>query len=145
VGSEPVKPPAPDQAAAQPAPPAAEPAAHEPARELVAVLAAPTLSSGGAVFPVRLGKSFVGAHPSNDICLRGDSQVSGEHALVLARSGRFYLSDRMSTNGTWVNGEEVGAGGQVELVDHDRIRCGATELVLLVLPTPGGVPPRRAK
>ncbi len=108
--------------------------AGEPARELVAVLAAPALKPGGALFGVRQGKSFLGAHPANDICLREDARVSSEHALLLARNGRFYLSDRMSTNGTWINGEELGAGNQVELMDRDWIRCGSTELVLLVLP-----------
>lgn len=117
------------------APPAAAP---EGVRELVAVLAAPALGPGGAVFPVRVGKSFLGSHPANDICLRQDPQVSGEHALLLARGGRFYLSDRMSTNGTWVNGEEVDAGGQTEIRDRDQLRCGTTELVLLVLPAASG-------
>jgi FHA domain-containing protein len=112
-------------------------AGEEPARTLVAVLAAPGLRPGGAAFPVRVGKSFLGAHPSNDVCLRDDAQVSSEHAVLLARHGRFFLADRMSSNGTWVNGEEVAAGSQTELHDRDRIRCGASELVLLVLPSLG--------
>jgi hypothetical protein len=112
------------------------PAHEEGARALVAVLAAPALRPGGAVFAVHQGKSFLGAHPSNDVCLGEDPQVSSEHAVLLARNGRFFLADRMSSNSTWLNGAEVEAGGQTELHDRDRIRCGATELVLLVLPTP---------
>lgn len=105
----------------------------EARRELVAVLAAPSLRPGGVVFPVRTGKNTVGADPASDVCLAEDPQVSGEHALLLHRGDVFYLADRMSTNGTEVNGEEL-AGTDARVVkDRDRLRCGATELVLLVL------------
>jgi hypothetical protein len=102
-------------------------------RRLLAVLAAPELGPGGTVFPVRGGKNTIGASRANDIFLAGDSEASGEHAAILHRSGTFYLADRLSTNGTWLNGEEVPANGTVPLSDRDRIRCGRTEFVFLVI------------
>ena len=95
---------------------------------LVAVLAAPGLGAAGAVFPVRAGKNTVGTGRGNDIVIGGDPEVSREHAVLLHRSGTFHLADRLSTNGTWVNGREVPANGSVPLRDRDRIRVGATEL-----------------
>ena len=104
-----------------------------PARRLLGVLAAPDLGPGGTVFPVRGGKNTIGAGRANDIVLAGDSEVSGEHAVILHRNGTFHLTDRLSTNGTWLNGGEVPANGTVPLRDRDRIRCGRTELVFLVI------------
>jgi pSer/pThr/pTyr-binding forkhead associated (FHA) protein len=102
---------------------------------LVGILAAPDLGPGGTVFPVRSGKNSIGADRASDIMLPGDSAVSGEHALILHRNGSFHLADRLSTNATWLNGEEVPANGTVALHDRDRIRCGQTELLFLILET----------
>jgi hypothetical protein len=122
-------------AAAPQAPPAAAQGAPGDARRLVAVLAAPDLQPGGMVFAVRAGKNTVGASSAADICLARDPKVSHEHALLLFRNGAFLLADRVSTNGTWVNGREVPANGTVELLDRDHIRCGDAELQLLALAT----------
>lgn len=127
--------PAASPAGESPAPGAA-PAAGSDGRRLVAVLAAPDLQPGGAVFPVRAGKNTLGASRANDICLAQDRQVSSEHAILLYRGGSFLLADRMSSNGTWVNDREVPANGAVEVRDRDRIRCGGVELLLLALETP---------
>jgi hypothetical protein len=104
-----------------------------PMRRLLGVLAAPDLGPGGTIFPVRGGKNTIGSGRTNDIVLSEDSEVSGEHAAILHRHGTFHLADRLSTNGTWLNGEEVPANGTVPLRDRDRIRCGRTDLVFLVI------------
>lgn len=122
----------------EPAPPIAAPV--EPARAaagvasnrpMLAVLAAPELGPGGAVFSVRSGRNTLGSDRSNDIVLDTDTEVSREHAVILHRNGAFHLADRLSTNGTWINGEEVPANGTVPLEDRDRIRVGRTEMVFL--------------
>jgi hypothetical protein len=102
-------------------------------RRLVGVLAAPGLGSGGAVFAVRQGKNLIGSDRASEICLSADSRVSLEHALLLSRGSSFYLADRMSTNGTWVNDAELPANGTVLLHDRDRIRCGGVELIFLIV------------
>ncbi len=109
------------------------PAAGAPQRKLVGVLAAPGLGSGGTVFPVRAGKNAIGADRSNDIVLGADGEVSREHAVLLHRNGGFHLADRFSTNGTAVNGQELPANGTVQIWDRDRIRCGKTDLLFLVI------------
>ena len=126
-------------AIARGAPPLPAEAQTGDARKLVAVLGAPGLGPGGAVFPIRSGKNFIGADASSQICLRLDQEVSSEHALILHRGGVFYLADRMSTNGTWINGEEVDATSPATVLqDRDRIRCGKTELVFLAIDPAGG-------
>jgi predicted component of type VI protein secretion system len=103
------------------------------ARPLVGVLAAPGFGPGGSVFPVRQGKNVIGSDRGSDVCLSADPRVSLEHALLLHRGGAFYLADRMSTNGTWVNDEEVPANGTVVLRDRDRVRCGDVDLIFLII------------
>ena len=71
---------------------------------------------------------WIGTDRFCDVVVTGDSQVSHEHAVLIYRSGTFQLADRLSTNGTWVNGEEVPANGAVALRDRDRIRIGTTDL-----------------
>jgi len=114
---------------AAPAAPISSPAVAS--RPLVAVLAAPSLGPGGTVFAVRQGKNTIGGDRASDVCLGADLQVSAEHALLLHRGTSFFLADRMSTNGTFVNGEEVPTNGTVALRDRDRIRCGGVELIFL--------------
>jgi hypothetical protein len=112
-------------------PPLPAPAAEAPARRLLAVLAAPDLGAGGAVFAVRSGRNTLGSGHGNDIVLDADSEVSREHAVILHRNDTFHLADRLSTNGTWVNDREVPANGTVPIEDRDRIRLGRSELVFL--------------
>jgi predicted component of type VI protein secretion system len=100
---------------------------------MVAILAAPDFAGGGAVFPVRAGKNVIGADRGSDVVLINDPEVSLEHAIILHRQGAFHLSDRLSSNGTWVNDRELPASGTVLLTDRDRIRCGKTEFVFLVI------------
>jgi pSer/pThr/pTyr-binding forkhead associated (FHA) protein len=103
------------------------------ARRLVGVLAAPSLGSGGSIFAVREGKNTIGSDRTSDVCLSADPRVSLEHAVLLYRGGTFHLADRLSTNGTWVNGSEVQANGTVVLSDRDCIRCGGLELIFLIV------------
>lgn len=100
---------------------------------LVAVLAAPGLGPGGQIFPIRVGRTILGADRGCDVAIENDARVSKEHAVILFRDGNFYLSDRLSTNGTWLNGGEVPANGTVALHDRDQLRLGDTVFVLLLI------------
>ena len=54
-----------------------------------------------------------------------DRFASQVHARVYSRKGSYRLEDLGSTNGTFLNGEQV--KGEVELRDLDEIRIGDTE------------------
>jgi pSer/pThr/pTyr-binding forkhead associated (FHA) protein len=58
--------------------------------------------------------------------LKGDPEISRRHAQISRTDeGRLYISDLGSTNGTFVNGEQVTR--EVELRDLDQVRIGDTE------------------
>ncbi|MEP7013228.1 MAG: FHA domain-containing protein, partial [Acidobacteriota bacterium] len=63
--------------------------------------------------------------------------ISRVHALVAVRSGRVYVQDLRSSNGTFVDGERI--AGEQEIREGDRISIG-NYVLLLHLGAPGEVP-----
>ncbi|HEV7669424.1 MAG TPA: FHA domain-containing protein [Thermoanaerobaculia bacterium] len=57
-----------------------------------------------------------------------DPCISRVHALVAVRSGRVYVQDLRSSNGTFVDGERI--SGEREITEGDRIAIGNYDLVL---------------
>jgi nucleotide-binding universal stress UspA family protein len=74
---------------------------------------------------VALGEATltIGRLPGNDV-LVADPKASRKHAEIRPAGNGFMLVDLQSTNGTRVNGTNV---GEHILVDGDRIAIGATE------------------
>ncbi len=70
----------------------------------------------------------IGRDPEADVSLPGDVEVSRAHALVeRVGQGWTFVDDGLSRNGSYIN--DVRALGRRRLVDHDRIGCGATEII----------------
>jgi pSer/pThr/pTyr-binding forkhead associated (FHA) protein len=67
----------------------------------------------------------IGRMRENDLAL-DDLAVSRFHARLHLESGRVFLEDGGSENGSWVNGQRV--RGRVELAPGDRIAIGKHEL-----------------
>src|SRR5512139_2641696 len=54
-----------------------------------------------------------------------DSSLSRAHAQVLKKdNGRFYLNDLHSTNGTYLNDQQLTPGKTVEVKDGDLLKAG---------------------
>jgi hypothetical protein len=70
----------------------------------------------------------VGRDPANDLVVPTKS-VSREHAAILAVSGRWFVEDRGSYNGTRLNGERIRPGAPLPLRDADRLTIGPLTLV----------------
>jgi pSer/pThr/pTyr-binding forkhead associated (FHA) protein len=85
--------------------------------------------------PERAGESFrigteltVGRAPTNTVTLPDDTFVSQLHARVFRRENDCFVEDLGSTNGTFLNGQRVGA--PVALRIGDRIQIGNTVMGL---------------
>ena len=61
-----------------------------------------------------------------------DKYMSMKNSRIFKISGKFYLEDMGSTNGTFLNGEPLGDTA-VELLDGDKITIGRVNF-LFVLP-----------
>jgi hypothetical protein len=115
-----------------PSPPGGE--ALRPAssgRRLVGVLSTFTWSRTGQLFAVVEGRNYVGSGTVAgsglpcEVLLCEDATLSSAHFLILHQSGKTIVSDNLSTNGTFVNGEQIDARG-IDLPDNAVIKAGAT-------------------
>ena len=84
----------------------------------------------GAYYEIREGRHVIGAG-NVDIAVKSDKNISSEHAILLFRRGLFWMRDNLSTNGTFVNGEEI--TGDVTLNNYDKITMGDTEFTLIII------------
>lgn len=72
-------------------------------------------------YPLAEGDSLtIGRHPDNDIVI-DNLAVSGQHARIDHREGKFHLADLGSRNGTFLNGETV---DKCTLTDRDVVVIG---------------------
>jgi pSer/pThr/pTyr-binding forkhead associated (FHA) protein len=70
----------------------------------------------------------IGRATTNDLVLES-AAVSREHAAVTFENDRWYLEDRGSFNGTFLNGARVQPGTPLPLRHADRITIGAETLI----------------
>jgi hypothetical protein len=106
----------------------------EPVREVarqiavgLVVVESPVLRIGarydtGAV-PITIGRA-----DDNTLALNGDEYASSHHARVEAQRDGVWVHDLDSTNGTFVNGEQI--QGRKRLHEGDTLRIGESEMRL---------------
>ena len=70
----------------------------------------------------------IGRDTKNDLVMES-AAVSREHAAVTFRDSRWYVEDRGSFNGTYLNGTRVVPGTPLPLRHADRISVGAETLL----------------
>jgi hypothetical protein len=80
----------------------------------------------GEDFRLREGQNTLGSAPDAEVVIR-DATVSGKHASLRYKEGKFYLTDLDSTNGTYLN-DRPEAIAREELKDNDVIRLGEVSL-----------------
>jgi pSer/pThr/pTyr-binding forkhead associated (FHA) protein len=74
------------------------------------------------------GNVTIGRDAANELTLDVPT-VSREHAAVTFREGRWYIEDRGSFNGTFLNGTRVQPGMPLPLRHADRIGIGSETLL----------------
>jgi hypothetical protein len=87
-------------------------------------------SGGGRVgqsFPLHGERMTIGRSPDTDIFL-DDVTVSRDHAVLVRRSGAWYLDDSGSLNGTYVNRRRIDSH---RLEDGDELQIGKYKLTYL--------------
>lgn len=80
----------------------------------------------GEDFRVRDGQNTLGSAPDAEILIRNEA-VSGKHASLRYKDGKFFLTDLDSTNGTFLNDKPEPIARE-ELKDNDVIRLGEVSL-----------------
>jgi len=82
-------------------------------------------ANSGIEHPLRDQAITIGRRSDNNIVI-DDAGASRYHARIEASGDNFFLADLESTNGTLLNGEDV---GRMRLVNEDRIEIGRVELI----------------
>lgn len=100
--------------------------AGRPLGRLVVVAAQEGRPEPGASIPLDAVNSL-GRDINNSIVV-DDSFVSAEHALLTFRGRAWFIEDRGSTNGTWLNGRRV--EGPLPLGYGDELQIGQVRLRL---------------
>jgi hypothetical protein len=103
-------------------------------RKLTGWLVSFTLSPFGVDFRLFEGQNVIGRDSKCTVRLSEDSSVSSEHAILLCRNGKYYLQDKMSTNPSFLNGEELPPGHTSEIRDGDELTIGKTKLWIRFAP-----------
>lgn len=95
-------------------------------RKLVGWLVSYTLDDMGMDFKLYEGRNIIGRDMDCQITI-ADKTVSGKHAVILFRAGKFSITDQQSTQGTFVNNEDIELEPRY-IKDGDMIRVGQTVL-----------------
>ena len=82
----------------------------------------------GIDFKLFEGRNTIGSKSSSDITIQ-DAKVSSLHGLILFKKNKFILTDELSTNGTFLNNEELVPRNTYDLNDGDEIKVGDTSLL----------------
>lgn len=104
----------------------------EPPRYVVGWLIAINGSAHGESFPIRVGRNVIGRDRRSDVVIV-DDQASAHHADLVFRpeERRFILMDHNSTNGTFVNDQEIEP--RRDLLSRDIVRVGTQSYLFFPL------------
>lgn len=105
----------------------AGPQAYRETRKLVGWLVSYTLDDMGVDFKIYEGRNIIGRDGACNITVN-DPMVSGQHAVLLFRAGKYSITDQQSSHGTFVNNEDI-ALEPFYLKDGDMIRVGETKFL----------------
>ena len=85
-----------------------------------------TLDPMGVDYRIYEGNNTIGRDPGNSISITSDHTISGKHANILHKKGKFWIKDEMAANGTFVNGNELEIEKAFPLSDGDEVKLGDT-------------------
>jgi len=86
------------------------------------------LAGDGREFVLQEGENVIGREDT-DVLLE-DPSVSRRHALLVLEGGSCWVEDLGSTNGTFVDGQQIAKGERVELASGAELKLGSIVLTL---------------
>jgi hypothetical protein len=95
-------------------------------RRIVGWIISYDLDPMGVDYRIYEGTNTIGRDIKNTIIITKDSTISSEHVTILYKKGKFKIKDRMTANGTYLNGEELEVEEAYDLNDGDIVKVGNT-------------------
>lgn len=87
----------------------------------------------GQDYVVRAGRNRIGRGRDNEVSLFFEAKASDLHATIIWRNGNAAVKDEGSTNGTLVNGEDIGIGQVQVLQSGDTLTIGGSTFVVFLV------------
>lgn len=87
----------------------------------------------GQDYQIRAGRNRIGRSRDCDISLFFEPKASDVHAAILWRNGNAAVIDENSTNGTLVNGDDIGIGKSRDLQSGDTLTIGGSTFVVFLI------------
>jgi pSer/pThr/pTyr-binding forkhead associated (FHA) protein len=72
----------------------------------------------------------IGRDERSDICIKDDPLISRQHALLEKEGEYYYIMDKGSTNGTYLNNNPLPKCERVRISSGDVITVGKTSLTI---------------
>jgi len=95
-------------------------------RRIVGWIISYDLDPMGVDYRIYEGTNTIGRDTKNTIIITKDSTISSEHVTILYKKGKLKIKDRMTANGTFLNGEELEVEEAYDLNDGDDLKVGNT-------------------
>ncbi len=93
------------------------------------------ISGGNRINSIAVSQSRpkikIGRNAANDIVI-SSNVISGNHAFIELLNGRLYITDNGSTNGTFVNNQQVSPGQPIDITEKTVFLAGLTAVQVLV-------------
>ncbi|MBW1669729.1 MAG: FHA domain-containing protein [Deltaproteobacteria bacterium] len=83
----------------------------------------------GRSFRIKGQTVFIGRSPANDIQMR-DKTISRQHLKIVRKGDKYFVEDLQSKNGTYVNGEQIRPGVEIEVNEGHPIVIGMSVICL---------------
>ena len=87
----------------------------------------------GQDYVLRAGRNRIGRGRDNEVSLFFESKASDTHATIIWRNGNAAVKDEGSTNGTLVNGEDIGIAQVQALQSGDTLTIGGSTFVVFLV------------
>lgn len=107
---------------------------------LIGFLVSFSKSTIGESWELREGNLYVLGKASDAAVILNEKSASDHHAVLQIRRSNdeekrlmIVITDTNSTNGTVVNGKDIGINGHIPLQHHDKIIIGNYELVFIMI------------
>jgi pSer/pThr/pTyr-binding forkhead associated (FHA) protein len=102
-------------------------------------------NSAGKTLPINVPQFVIGRDPQCNL-RPASAMISKRHCAVLVKGGQVYVHDFDSTNGTFINDEQI--KGEVAVKDGDTLKLGPLSFKLVIegMPAPSKpTPPPKPK
>jgi tRNA A-37 threonylcarbamoyl transferase component Bud32 len=82
------------------------------------------------IVPIDKDEFIIGRALQTDIRIIQDPKISRQHCRIFKKDNEFYVEDLKSSNGTFVNDEQISS--PTKLNEHDKMRVGDKQIIFLI-------------